>query len=44
MQFSEKLEYVRNHGGIRLITIETKNNFLVSEPNYHKMDIFQMLY
>ena len=44
MQFSEKLEYVRNHRGIRLTTTEAKNNLLVSEPNYHTMEIFEILY
>ena len=35
MQFFEKLEKVRKHGGIKLVTTEKRRNYLLSEPNNH---------
>ena len=41
MQFLEKaMENVIEHIDIRLITIEVKRNYLVSEPNYHTTKLF----
>ena len=33
--FGKTMENVRNHRDIKLITIETRRNYLVLEPNYH---------
>ena len=33
--FGKTKENVRNHGDIKLVTIEGIRNYLVSEPNYH---------
>ena len=33
--FGETMKNVRKHRNIKLITTETKRNYLVSEPNYH---------
>ena len=35
MQFFEKLEKVRKHGDIKLVTTEKRRNYLLSEPNNH---------
>ena len=41
MQFLEKaMETVIERIDIRLITIEVKRNYLVSEPNYHTTKLF----
>ena len=41
MQFLEKaMENVIERIDIRLITIEVKRNYLVSEPNYHTTKLF----
>ena len=41
MQFLEKaMETVIEGIDIRLITIEVKRNYLVSEPNYHTTKLF----
>ena len=37
------MEIVRNHRDIKLITNETKNNFLVSEQNYHNFFLENLL-
>ena len=33
--FWKKLESVRKHGDIKLVTAEIRRSYLVSEPNYH---------
>ena len=33
--FGKKMENVRKHRNIKLVTTEEKRNKLVSEPNYH---------
>ena len=40
MQFLEKLENLRKHRDIKLVTTESKRNYLVSEPNYHTTKFF----
>ena len=35
MQVLEKLENVRKHRDIKLVTTNKRRNYLVSEPNYH---------
>ena len=34
------MENVRKHRGIKLVTTETRRNYLVSEPNYHTTKFF----
>ena len=38
--FVKTLENVRKHKDIKLVTIERKRNYLVSESNYHTTKIF----
>ena len=33
--FGKKMENVRKHRGIKLVTTDKRRNQLVSEPNYH---------
>ena len=33
--FGKTMENVRKHSDIKLVTTETRKNYLVSEPNYH---------
>ena len=33
--FEKPIENVRKHRDIKLVTIERRRNYLVSEPNYH---------
>ena len=40
MQFLEKLENVRKHRTIELVTAERRSNYLVSELNYHTTKFF----
>ena len=40
MQFLEKLENVRKPRNIKLVTIERRRNYLVSEPNYYTTKFF----
>ena len=37
-------ENVKKHGDIKLVTTGETRNCLVSEPNYHKQDIFLKIY
>ena len=34
------MENVRKHKDIKLVTIERRRNYLVSEPNYHTTKFF----
>ena len=34
------MENVRKHRDIKLVTIERRKNYLVSEPNYHTIKLF----
>ena len=38
--FGKTMEHVRKHRDIRHVTIEARNNSLVSEPNYHTTKCF----
>ena len=38
--FGKTMENVRQHGDIKLVTTETRRNYLVSEPNYHTTKFF----
>ena len=40
MQFLENLWKKRKHRDIKLVTTETRRNYLVSEPNYHTTKFF----
>ena len=40
MQFLEKLWKIGKNRNIKLVTTETKRNYLVSEPNYHDRKFF----
>ena len=37
MQFSERLENVKNGRDIKLVATETRRNYLVSERNYRRV-------
>ena len=38
--FRKTMENVRNHRNIKLVIIERRKNYLVSEPNYHTTKFF----
>ena len=38
--FEKTIENVRKHRDIKLVTIETRRNYLVSEPNFHTTKFF----
>ena len=38
--FEKTMENVRKHRDIKLVTIEKRRNYLVSEPNYHTTKFF----
>ena len=38
--FGKTMEKVRKQGDIKLVTTETRRNYLVSEPNYHTTKFF----
>ena len=38
--FEKAMENVRKHRDIKLVTIERRRNYLVSEPNYHTTKFF----
>ena len=40
MQFLEKLENIRKHREIELVTTDRRRNYLVSEPNYDTTNWF----
>ena len=40
MQFLEKLQKMRKHRDIKVVTAERRRNYLVSEPNYHTTKFF----
>ena len=42
--FGKTMENVRKHRDIKLITTESRRNFLVLEPNYHTTKFLQNIY
>ena len=38
--FQKTMGNARKHGGIKLFAKETRRNYLVSKPNYHKTKSF----
>ena len=38
--FGKNMENLRKHRDIKLVTTETRRNYLVSEPNYHTTKFF----
>ena len=38
--FRKTMKNVRNHRDIKLVTTESKRNYLVSEPTYHPTKFF----
>ena len=38
--FRKSIENVRTHKNIKLVTVEARRNYLVSEPNYHTAKVF----
>ena len=38
--FGKTMENVRKHRNIKLVTTESRRNYLVSEPNYHTTKFF----
>ena len=42
--FEKSLENVRKHGDVKVVTFERRNNYLISEPNYHTTNVFQKIY
>ena len=38
--FEKTMENVRNHRDIKLVTTETRRNYLVLEPKYHTKKFF----
>ena len=38
--FRKSIENVRTHKDIKLLTVEARRNYLVSEPNYHTAKVF----
>ena len=38
--FDKTIENVRKHRDIKLVTTETRRNYLVSEPNFHTTKFF----
>ena len=38
--FRKTMEHLRKHRDIKLLTTETRSNYLVSEPNYHTAKCF----
>ena len=42
--FGKTMENIRNHRYIKLVTTNKRRSKLVSEPNYHMINIFQKIY
>ena len=42
--FEKATENVRKHRDTKLVTTDKRRNQLVSEPNYHTKNVFQMIY
>ena len=42
--FGKTMENVRKHRDIKLLTTESRRNFLVLEPNYHTTKFLQNIY
>ena len=38
--FGKTMENMRKHKDIKLVTTETRRNYLLSEPNYHTTKLF----
>ena len=38
--FGKPMENVRTHRDIKLLSTERRNNYLVSEPNFHRTKLF----
>ena len=38
--FRKTMENLRKHRDIKLVTTESRRNYLVSEPNYHTTNFF----
>ena len=39
--FGKTMQNVRKHRDIKLVTMEARGNYLVSEANYHTTKVFQ---
>ena len=42
--FGKTMENIRKHRYIKLVTTNKRRSKLVSEPNYHTINIFQKIY
>ena len=42
--FQKTMENVSKHKDIKLVTTEARRNYLVSEPNYHAIEIKKHMY
>ena len=42
--FGKTMENVRKDRDIKLVTKERRRNYLVSEPNYHTIQLFLKIY
>ena len=42
--FGKTMENVRKHRDIKLLTTESRRNYLVLEPNYHTTKFLQNIY
>ena len=42
--FGKTMDNVRKHTYIKLVAIEKRRNYLVSEPNYHTIKILKKIY
>ena len=42
--FRKTMKNARKHRNIKLVTIERRRNYLVSEPNYHTTKFSQKVY
>ena len=42
--FEKTMENVRNHRDIKVVTTESRRNYLVLEPKYQTKKFFQIIY
>ena len=42
--FGKNMENVRKHRDIKVVTMEARRNYLVSEPSYYTTSFFQKIY